>query len=494
VSGLVSTADARERRIRELEAALAERERQIEALRESPADRELADQVRELRELFEQQREVLRDTARALSTLAAIRASNTWRLLEAWRGLRRILRLGTLPIELSHARGRLRRVPRAVLEAPVGVNVAGYLSTESGMGEAARASIRSLEAAGLPIALNNVPSFLRQLDATYSSTFTQANPHPFNLVHLNADNMQAFRARQGRRYFRKRYTIGYWFWELASFRQDWLDCFGYVDEVWVASEFVRAAIQPASPVPVVRMPLPVTPPLPPPYGRAHFGLSDRAVVFLYSFDVSSQTERKNPIGAIRAFRRAALPRDRATLVLKYTNAEYDRAAVRRFHEEAEGLDVVMLDGYMARPELTALMNCADCYLSLHRAEGFGLTILEAMRLGRPAIATAYSGNMDFMTPDNSYPVDYRLVTLARDYGPYARGFVWADPDLDSAARAIREVVEHPESAALRGRRALEDTIAAWSPEVTGLRVRARLEAIRSGRRFDRQMPAEAATA
>ena len=373
---------------------------------------------------------------------------------------------------------RHRSVPRAVRQLPLGVNVAGYLSTESGMGEAARASIRSLEAAAVPIALTNVASRLRTQDLSYTA-FTDANPHPFNLVHLNGDNMTAFASARGRDYFRDRYTIGYWFWELSKWRDDWLDGFNHVDEVWVASEFTRACLAEVSPVPVVVMPLPFVLPEPPPLGRAHFGLPDGRTIFLLTFDVSSQTERKNPLGAIRAFRRAALPRQTATLVLKYTNAEYDRDAVRRFHEEAEGLDVTMLDGYMSRPELTALMNVSDCYLSLHRGEGFGMTMGEAMMLGKPVIATNYSGNVDFMTPDNSYLVDYRIVPLTRDYGPYMRGFVWADPDVPQAAQFIREVALNPAAAAGKGQAARRDMLSTRLPAHAGAGMRERLEAIRN---------------
>jgi glycosyltransferase involved in cell wall biosynthesis len=372
-------------------------------------------------------------------------------------------------------------VPAFVRAAPTGVNVAGYLDTESGMGEAARASIRSIEAAGLPVALNNVPSRLRAEDRTHAGAFVTENPHPFNLVHLNADNMGWFAAARGRRYFKDRYTIGYWFWELSTFREEWLPFFGYVDEVWAATEFVRAAIQNVTTLPVVRMPLPVVVPAAPPLGRAHFGLPDRAAMFLYAFDVSSVVERKFPLGAIAAFRRAALARDQAVLVLKFTNAEYDRAAVRRLHEEAEGLNVVLLDGYMARAELTALIATADCYVSPHRSEGFGLTLLEAMALGKPVVATNYSGNVDFMTAANSYPIDYRLLALTRDYGPYMRGAEWAEPDLDQMAGAIRDVVAHPDEARARGARARADVERDWSPAATARHVRERLESIRQGR-------------
>ncbi len=417
-----------------------------------------------------------------------IRNSRTWRVLEQYRRAR--LRAGLNGVGLTALQAALRRrrvhraVPAAVREQPPGVNIAGYLDAESGMGEAARASIRSLAAAGLPVALNNVPSLLRTGDDSYRAAFTTDNPYPFNLVHLNGDNMPGFAATRGRRYFRNRYTIGFWFWELSALRPDWAPFAGYVDEVWTATRFVRDAVRGGCTVPVVRVPLPVVLPQLPPLGRAAFGIPEGPLVFLYIFDVSSQTERKNPLAAIRAFRRAALPHGDAVLVLKFTNPEYDRAGVRRLYEEAAGLNVVFLDRYLDRPDLCALINTADCYLSPHRAEGFGLTLLEAMRLGKPVIGTAYSGNMDFMTPKNSYLLDYSLVTLTRDYGPYFRGAAWAEPDVDHAARLIRDVALNPADAAARGARACADVERDWTPAVTGKAVLDRLDAIRSGRRLE----------
>ncbi len=426
----------------------------------------------DLQRLVERYREVQQDSAATQARIAAIGASNSWRAIAALRRLK-----ATLGVARSTA-PRRRGVPSFVRSAPLGVNVSGYLDTESGMGEAARASIRSLEAAGIPVALNNVASRLRKQDGSYAGAFVDDNPHPFNLVHLNADNMGWFAEGRGKRYFKARYTIGYWFWELSAFRQEWVPFFDYVDEVWAASDFVRDAYAPWSPVPVVRMPLPIVRPSFPPLGRSHFRLPDRAAVFLYVFDVSSQTERKNPAGAIEAFRRAGFARDEAVLALKFTNAEYDREAVRALRARADGLNVLFLDGYMDRAELWALIAAADCYFSPHRSEGFGLTMLEAMSLGKPVIATAYSGNLDFMTPDNSFPLGYRLTTLERDYGPYTRGASWADPDLDEAARLLRLIVEQPDEAQRRGEAAQRQLAAERSPAATGAVVRERLEAIR----------------
>ncbi|MEO7274020.1 MAG: glycosyltransferase family 4 protein [Vicinamibacterales bacterium] len=433
----------------------------------------------DLQRLVTRSQEVQQESAATQSRIAAIRASNSWRAIVALRQVRARLGRGG-GHGLGPAGSRRRQVTRFVKTAPVGVNVAGYLDTESGMGEAARASIRSLEAAGLPFALNNVASRLRKNDRTYAAAFGEANPHPFNLVHLNADNMGWFADGRGQPYFADRYTVGYWFWELSAFREEWVPYFGYVDEVWAASEFMRASFAAWSPVPVVRMPLPVVLPSIPPLGRSHFGFRDDVTAFLYIFDVSSQMERKNPGGAIRAFRQSGLTADQAVLVLKFTNAEYDRAAVARLHEDAADLPVVFLDGYMDRPEVFALMAACDCYLSPHRSEGFGLTMLESMRLGKAVIGTAYSGNMDFMSEDNSFPLPYRLTTLTRDYGPYLRGAEWADPDLGEAARLMRLIHDQPDEARARGLRAQEQIARQRDPAATGAILRQRLEQIRTG--------------
>jgi glycosyltransferase involved in cell wall biosynthesis len=466
---------------RELARARAEADGLSRELRAICDESEAA--LEDLRRLVLRYQEVQQDSAATLARIAAIRTSNTWRVVEALRRVKRGLGMRSgAPIASASGRERTRgEIPAFVRSAPLGVNVSGYLDTESGMGEAARASIRSLEAAGIPIALNNVASRLRKHDRSYAKTFGKANPHPFNLVHLNADNMGWFADERGSAYFRDRYTIGYWFWELSDFRPEWVPFFDYVDEVWAASEFVRASFARFSPVPVVRMPLPIALPPIPELGRTHFKLPARAAVFLYVFDVSSQMERKNPLGAIRAFRRANLPRGAATLVLKFTNAEYDRATVKQIIDETQGLDVVILDGYMDRAELCALLNAADCYFSPHRSEGFGLTILESMKLGKPVIATAYSGNVDFMDDENSFPLPYRLVSIERDYGPYMRGATWADPDLTEAARLLRLVVEHPEVAQARGARARLRVERERDPAVTSRAVRERLDQIRTER-------------
>ena len=261
----------------------------------------------------------------------------------------------------------------------LGVNVSGYLDTESGMGEAARASIRSLEAAGIPVALNNVPSTLRKRDVSYASRIRRGQPAP---VQPGApQRRQHGLVRRGPRprvlpAIATPSATGSGSWRRSAKSGCPSSATSTRSGPRATSSASRSPPGPPSPSSACRcrsccQPVPAL-------GRAHFGLPPRGTVFLYVFDVSSQTERKNPRGAIEAFRRARFDHDQAVLVLKFTNAEYDREAVRSLHEQAQGLHVLLLDGYMDREELCALLATADCYFSPHRSEGFGLTMLESM--------------------------------------------------------------------------------------------------------------------
>ena len=433
--------------------------------------------LRELADVLHRQKHVLRDTAEAAAAIAAIRRSTSWRLLESYRWLRMRALGQQHRIARSVDRWRLRRgsVRSALRRASLGVNVCGYITAESGMGEATRASIRTLELAGIPLALENLPSPQRAQDVTYTR-FAQSLPHPINLIHLNAENMEAFARQKGRTFFRNRHTIGFWFWELSTFPREWTPAFHVVDEVWVASRFTQAALRDAT-VPVMHMTPGLAFPVPPTLGRSHFGIAPDGFVFLFVFDVSSEIERKNPLAVIRAFRHAQFRHEQAILVLKFTNAAFNRAATRRLYQEAVGLNVLMLDGFMNRQELGALINIADAYVSLHRAEGFGMTMAEAMAFGKPVVATGYSGNMDFMTDRNSFLVRHVLTTLNRNYGSYPRGAEWADADVEHAAHFMRSLVDNPAAARNIGLRAAADVRAQFDPHRAAEQMKARLRQI-----------------
>jgi len=236
---------------------------------------------------------------------------------------------------------------------------------------------------------------------------------------------------------------------LSEFPVEWQISFKYLDEVWVPSKFVLDSISRVSPIPVVCIPhsVKVTPEdLKMPKNHVAFGISPEYYVFLFVFDFHSFMARKNPLGLIKAFKKAFSTKDKAVLILKCSHAESCPEEFYQMEQLARGHNIRIINKVLESEEIKTLFAAADCYVSLHRSEGFGLTMAEAMALGKPVIATAYSGNMDFMTPSNSYLVKYSLTEIDRDYGPYKKGMVWAEPDIDDAARLMRYVYENQDEA------------------------------------------------
>lgn len=356
-----------------------------------------------------------------------------------------------------------------------GVNLAGHLNSEKGVGEGARATLRSIRAAEIPCQLVNSPDSGSANIEKLDSETSEANPYDFNLVHLNADAVPEFALRHRARFW-DRYNIGYWAWELSSLPAAWLDSFRYFDELWVPSTFCLDAVSRSSPIPVVRIPHSIQEDITfdPAFSRSQFGIGPDTFVFLFFFDFHSSMERKNPLGLIEAFRRAFTRDDDALLFIKCSRSNSDPASMARLEEASRGVNVRLFDSVISRPALNSLISACDAYTSLHRSEGFGLTLTEAMSMGKPVIATAYSGNMDFMTPSNSYPVKYRLIDIEQDHGPYTKGCEWADPDPDHAAHLMRHAYTHRDEATEVGERARVDVCSQLNPRTVGRMVRDRL--------------------
>ena len=363
---------------------------------------------------------------------------------------------------------------------PPGVTVIGYLQAESGVGESARATLRALARSGVPHAVldyrvGNVSRMGEALDAALA----RDRQHAVSLFHINADQLPIARTFLGEGPFTGTYRIGYWAWELENFPAEWHAAFAHVDEVWVPSTFCQRAIGAVSPVPVIVVPHAVEVPARLAPNRARFGLRDDSVAFLAMADMMSIAGRKNPFAAVEAFQAAfAGTGANVELVVKISNPERDPAAFARLQALSAGNPQIRLLGEsLDRPALNALIDSVDCFVSLHRSEGFGLVIAEAMARGKVVVATGWSGNMDFMTANNSLPVDYRLVTLEADEGPYRRGERWAEPSQDDAVAKLRRVAD---DAALRrrlGERARQDCAAQLSPEAVAGLVKPRLRKI-----------------
>ena len=367
-------------------------------------------------------------------------------------------------------------------DPPMGVNVVGYFRSEVGVGEAGRQVVSALDAVGMPL----LPLHGRTIPLSRQGhPFTHLDHsdarYPFNLICMNADALPDFAQHASSRFFAGRYTIGLWFWEVAAAPPgDWGEAFALVDEVWAPSHHVARAISSVAPVPVVRILLPIE--MPPVAGdaRGRFGFSSGEFVFLFSFDYMSVFERKNPLGLVQAFRTAFAPDSGARLVIKCINPDRDPVNHRRLKQAiADRADIQVMEQYFSPEAKNALTAACDCYVSLHRAEGFGLTMAEAMFLGKPVIATSYSGNVDFMTGWNSYLVDYELVPIGNGAAPYPADGEWADPNLENAAELMREVFNDRPRALERGKRAAADIRRGHSPQGAGELIVARLHRARS---------------
>jgi glycosyltransferase involved in cell wall biosynthesis len=374
-----------------------------------------------------------------------------------------------------------RQVSLEATPRQVAVNIAGYFRAELGIGTAARSLVAALEAGGIPF---NTISF---------GATANRQSHPFvdrqtesladiNIVCVNAAEFPAFAREAGGELLPGRYTIGVWFWEAEDFPKCFHDSFNYVDEIWVASEFMRETFLKVSPKPVFKFRLPVlTPPIDPSVTRKQLGLPDQ-FIFLFSFDFLSVLERKNPLGLIEAFCGAFPANTGPRLVIRTINGDKRILEMEKLKYASRNRpDIVLMDGYLPPVENATVTALSDCYVSLHRSEGFGLTVAEAMALGKPVIATAYSGNLEFMTPENSYLCPARRCEVGPEREPYPASSHWSEPDIEAARHLLRHVYEHQNEARNKGQRAATDIRSLHSPTSAAPVIRGRLDKIRNRR-------------
>jgi len=367
---------------------------------------------------------------------------------------------------------------------PEGVNLVAYIRAEMGLGEAARGLATALEGTGIPFNVINLehgnPG--RHADLSWAHREAPASGYDVTVVSVNPDNTVNLLEHTPTGVLGDSYVVGNWYWELPEFPEEWMHAFAYVNEVWAPTRFIQEAVALKSPVPVVRVPPVVNPAPPHAAPRSHFGLPDRRFLFLTMFDVNSVPARKNPVGVLRAFTEAfPRPDEGVGLVLKVSSSDRRHPFLRTLAEEVAGRDdLFVIDRLMGRGELNSLISLCDCFVSLHRSEGFGLGPAEAMYFGKPVIVTDWSGNTDYMTKDNSIGIDYRLVRVGQDYGPYKAHQLWAEPDVGQAAHWMKRVSRDRALAERIGGRGRETITSAHSPEAVGETIRKRLEYIRRG--------------
>jgi glycosyltransferase involved in cell wall biosynthesis len=368
---------------------------------------------------------------------------------------------------------------RAAQSRPPGVNAFGFFPQPTGLGSAARGYALALESAQIAhVKVEVLPwhNGIHQLQNPYSPA--PDAPYGANLIQQNPDMLPLFRKYFGREIMERAYNIGMWVWELPNVHPSCYQMSRLLDEIWVPSEFCRSVFQPVSAVPVLRIPYAV-----PPmehlavYGRAHFAIPDDVFVYLYVFDVGSAFERKNPMALVRAFKKTFGDSPDVLLVLKFSNPETNEPAVEALERYAAAPNIRLLRGILTPEEISSLYRVADCFVSPHRGEGFGLNIAQAMYFGKPVIATGFSGNLDFTTASNSFLIEFNLTAIPRAIGPYFENSIWAEPSISHLSYLLRRVRDTPDEAAEKGRLAAATIRRSFSVETVAAQIRQRLETL-----------------
>jgi glycosyltransferase involved in cell wall biosynthesis len=362
------------------------------------------------------------------------------------------------------------------------ITVVGHPWAPIGMGEQMRSHVLAGRAMQLSQRVYDVFRYAKRVDPAHDAVLegleVETLPGGIRVFHINGDEVEpviaAIEARGGR--FEDGYNIIVPAWELPTYPAVWAEKLRRFDEVWALSRFIEGSLA-ASGVESHYTGQAVEPVAGPLLPRRHFGIRESAFVFLTFFDISSYASRKNPFAVVEMFDRlrAEMPYADMQLVLKAKNGE------RGAEEWAAGLPANSQIKVIATPLDTlgvkSLINACDCLVSLHRAEGFGRGPGEAMALGRVALATGWSGNVDFMTAANSLLVEHAMIPLVEDEYPHWQGQSWADPKVEHAVALARGLLDDPSRGAALGRRGQMDVLRTHGNRAVGLRILERLQAI-----------------
>lgn len=380
-------------------------------------------------------------------------------------------------------------------EASTDLALVGHPFASIGRGEDLRCAIRALEAAGLRFTVRDAYGGNPEHDPVLRQELAECirpelSPRT-NVFFLNGDEVEQALAHLGSSRRQGSYDIVYPQWELSIYPPEWARQLDLFDEIWAPSRFVLGALKDAVSKPVVHMPLPIEPRLEAFLPRRYFGLPESSYLFLFFFDFSSYIERKNPLAVLRAFEKACeeCPEADTALVVKtarpWQSDVFERELRQlkgRIQASLQAERIILLDRVLPDYEIKNLMRACDCFVSLHRSEGFGRGMAEAMWLGKPVVATGYSGNLDFMTEDNSRLVPYTLIEVQEGQYPYAGGQVWAEPDVDQAAERMSELLKDGDSGRRLGQVASRHVRTHLSHRAFGLRFGTRLDEIHASTR------------
>lgn len=362
-----------------------------------------------------------------------------------------------------------------------GLNISGYINKQFGLGEGVRSNVRAVKTTSVPFVINDfniVISKHIQDDVQNALETTSENPYDVNLVQINIDRLHSVLQETDNSYFKDKYNIAFWAWELENFPDESKVFFTLFDEIWVPSNFCAEAISKISPVPVIKImhsiEIEKTT-----MKRRDFNLPEDSFIFMTMFDYYSSVARKNPLATIEAYEKSFGKNNRDVLLIIKTSLSIEFPEEKKMLLEriADNKSIIVYEEIMERDKLYSLMSCCDSFVSLHRSEGFGLTMAEAMYLGKPVIATGYSANIEFMNVNNSFLVKFDVVPTGDQYYFSTEKDFWADPNVSHASTLMKIVVENPEIAkeiALQGQLDVQKNL---SPSKMGEKIEARLRYI-----------------
>lgn len=341
----------------------------------------------------------------------------------------------------------------------LGVNQIGYFGKGFGLGESSRLMLEALKQAGIPVSLISVNDLLVNVrDEPFLYPIENVFKYPINLFTIDTTQIPIFIERNGWNHFKNRHNIGLVFWETTHTTQAYAKGWEYLDEIWTTSRFMQEVLSRIAPtaIPVHYIPQPLE--LAYSYRSTNQTKKELPHLFtyLFFFSFNSVLGRKNPQAIIDAFHIAFPDEKKVRLIIKSKDSQNFSEQLKNMQKKIErDSRVVWIDEVMDEQERFNLMNRCDCYISLHRSEGFGLTLCEAMLLNKPVIATGYSGNIDFMNDHNSYLCSYRFVPVGEGNPPYPPDGIWAEPDIHHAAQLMRHVFENQEEAITKAHRGRE---------------------------------------
>jgi glycosyltransferase involved in cell wall biosynthesis len=326
---------------------------------------------------------------------------------------------------------------------PDGINFIGLIKAEVGLGQSCRLIAEAIENTGIEYTVFNQIQInsCRQEDSSWDYKITNTTPFNVNLIHINPPDLAIAFLTLDKSIWDYKYNIAFWLWELEEFPDEWVKCFDLLDEIWTPSEFVSNSIRKKTSLPVYTMVYPISAPTNDNFDRKYFKLPEDKFLYLCMYDSNSMTERKNPMAVINSFKKAfKYSEQNIGLVIKINNPD-----ARDLESISQSLKdyskIYIIKEIMTKTEVNSLIKNVDVLVSLHRAEGFGLPLAEAMLLGTPTIATNWSANTEFMNGDIACMVGFDLITLDKDYGVFKKGNRWADPHIDQAAMFMRKLYE-----------------------------------------------------